>query len=181
MNSASEKLSKKAGWNVNGMNLKKYDLEELLLAALKSEVESNTVYTKIARKVKNALLKDKFFYLAKEEEKHRQYIEKIYTKTFPRKKLVLPKTTPVPIPTLIYPSEDAPLSSVLTRAMEAELAAKEFYTYLSTQFRNASIRHTLTYFADMELQHHKILEIEKESMDRFEEADVYWPMVHAGP
>jgi rubrerythrin len=163
------------------MNLKKYDLEELLLAALKSEIESNKVYSKIARRVKNALLKDKLSFLAKEEEKHRQYIEQIYKKTYPGKKLLLPKTTQVPLPPLAIPDEDTPLSTVLKSAMHTELATKEFYTYLSTQFRNASIRHTLSYFADMELQHYKILEIEKESMDRFEEADVYWPMVHAGP
>ncbi len=163
------------------MNLKRYDLEELLLAALKSEVESNKVYSKIAKTVKNALLKDKLTFLAKEEDKHRQYIEQVYAKTFPGKKLKLPKTTPVPLPALIYPDEDTSLGEVLKKAMQTELAAKEFYTYLSTQFRNASIRHTLSYFADMELQHYKILEIEKESMDRFEEADVYWPMVHAGP
>jgi rubrerythrin len=67
--------------------------------------------------------------------------------------------------------------------MHAEQAAHEFYQALSTQFtkNDATIRNTLSYFADMELQHYKILEIEKESMDRFEEADVYWPMVHAGP
>jgi rubrerythrin len=163
------------------MDLKKYNLDELLLAAMKSEIESHKVYTKIARSMKNALLKDKLEFLAKEEEKHRQYIEQIYKKTYPGKKLKLPKTTPVPLPSLILPDEDTPLSAVLKTAMQAELAAQEFYTYLSKQFRNATIRNTLSYFASMELQHYKILEIEKESMDRFEDADVYWPMVHAGP
>jgi hypothetical protein len=33
----------------------------------------------------------------------------------------------------------------------------------------------------MELGHYKLLEVEKESMERFEEADVYWPMMHIGP
>jgi rubrerythrin len=177
----NEKASKRNGMDCDGMNLRKYDLEELLLAALKSEVESNNVYSKIARRVKNALLKDKLVFLAKEEEKHRQYVEQIYKRTFPGKKPILPKTTQVPLPPLALPDEDTPLSTVLKTAMQAELAAKEFYTYLSTRFQNASIRNTLSYFADMELQHYKILEIEKESMDRFEEADVYWPMVHAGP
>jgi rubrerythrin len=66
--------------------------------------------------------------------------------------------------------------------MAAEHAAHEFYQSLSQQFTSdQKISHTLSYFADMELQHYKILEIEKESMDRFEEADVYWDMVHVGP
>jgi len=164
------------------MDLKKYHLEDLLLAAIKSEVESNAVYSKIAKKVKNGLLKDKLKFLAKEEEKHREFVEQIYTKKFPGKKLMLPRTTPVPLPGIVLPDEDVPLGVVLKSAMDAEQAAHDFYQSLSKQFTDdAMIRNTLSYFADMELQHYKILEIEKESMDRFEEADVYWPMVHAGP
>lgn len=164
------------------MDLKRFTLEDLLLAAMKSEIESHGVYTTIAGKVKNGLIKDKMKFLAAEEEKHRKYIEQVYKGKFPKKKLSIPKTTPVPLPTLVIPDEDTPLGSVLKSAMQAEQAAHEFYQALSEQFtKDEKIRHTLTYFADMELQHYKILEIEKESMDRFEEADVYWPMVHAGP
>jgi rubrerythrin len=164
------------------VDLKKYTLEDLLLAAMKNEIESHKVYIKIAEKVKNGLLKDKLKFLAKEEEKHRAFVEQVYKARFPKKKLTIPKTTPVPLPQLIIPDEDTPLGTVLKSAMLAEQAAHEFYQSLSTQFpKDAMIRNTLSYFADMELQHYKILEIEKESMDRFEEADVYWPMVHAGP
>jgi rubrerythrin len=164
------------------MDLKKYSLEELLLAAMKSEVESNAVYIKIARSIKNGLLKDKLEFLAKEEEKHRVFIEQVYKKQFPKKLIILPSTTQVPLPELRIPDEDAPLGAVLLSAMGVEQAAYEFYKELSKKFTDdAAIRNTLTYFADMELQHYKILEIEKQSMDRFEEADVYWPMVHAGP
>ncbi|HVQ01705.1 MAG TPA: ferritin family protein [Candidatus Thermoplasmatota archaeon] len=164
------------------MDLKKYSLEELLLAAMKSEVESHAVYTKIAHTIKNGLLKDKLEFLAKEEEKHRLFIEQVYKKKFPKKIIMLPGTTPVPLPELRIPDEEASLGSVLLSAMNVEQAASEFYKGLSKLFTDdATIRNTLAYFADMELTHYKILEIEKQSMDRFEEADVYWPMVHAGP
>jgi rubrerythrin len=168
---------------VRKVDLKKYTLEELLLAAMKSEIESYMVYTRIAEQVKNGLLKDKLKFLAKEEEKHRTFIEQVYKAKFPKKKITIPKTTPVPLPQLVVPEEDTPLGAVLKNAMHAEQAAYEFYQALSAQFtkNDTMIRNTLSYFADMELQHYKILEIEKESMDRFEEADVYWPMVHAGP
>jgi rubrerythrin len=167
---------------VNEVDLKKYTLEDLLLAAMKSEIESNTVYTKIAEQVKNGLLKDKLKFLAKEEKKHRKFIEQVYKAKFTKKKLTIPKTTPVPLPKFIIPDEDIQLGAVLNSAMQAEQAAHDFYQSLSKQFiKDKRICNTLIYFADMELQHYKILEIEKESMDRFEEADVYWPMVHAGP
>ncbi len=165
------------------MDLKKYTLEELLLAAMKSEIESYTVYTTIAAKVKNGLLKDKFKFLAQEEKKHHGFIEQLFKAKFPKKNIVIPATTPVPLPPLIIPDEDTSLGTILKNAMTAEQAAHDFYQSLSQQFtkNDASIRNTLQYFADMELQHYRILEIEKESMDRFEQADIYWDMVHVGP
>jgi len=164
------------------MNLKKYSLDDLLLAALKSEIESHEVYTKLASSVKNGLLKDKLLFLAKEEEKHKKFIETVYTTRFPKKKIVIPTSTPVPLPSLALPDEDTPLGTVLRTAMQAEHTAHDFYQSLSKTFTNdTTVRNVLSYFADMELQHYKILEMEKESMDRFEESDIYWPMVHAGP
>ena len=66
--------------------------------------------------------------------------------------------------------------------MESEKAASDYYISLSDKFtKDPEIKNTLVYFSDMEMQHYKILEMEKESMERFEEGDVYWPMVHAGP
>ncbi len=41
------------------MELERFTLEELLLSALKSEVDSRDIYKKIAASVSNALLKDK--------------------------------------------------------------------------------------------------------------------------
>ena len=59
------------------MDLSNFDLEDLLLAAMKSEVESNKLYTKMKKKTKNGLLQDKLVFLAQEDEKHRQYVEDI--------------------------------------------------------------------------------------------------------
>ena len=166
----------------NSLDLESYDLDVLLLAAMKSEVDSKGVYSKLAKKVKNALLKDKLEFLADEEEKHRTFVEEIYKNHFPDKKIQLPKKSPVPLPEVEIPDDDIPLSRVLSSAMNAEQAASEFYTKLSQRFLDdTKIKTTLLYFAKMELGHYKLLEIEKESMERFEEADVYWPMVHAGP
>ena len=167
---------------MNTVDLTKYTIEELLCTALKSEAESKTVYTKLAAIIKNDLIKDKLLFLAKEEEKHRQFIEKIFKQRFPGKHPILPKKNSIPLPGIISLDENTPLSSVLQSAMQAEQAANEFYKSLAQRFKDdSSIKNNLLYFADMELQHYKILEMEKESMERFEQADVYWPMVHAGP
>lgn len=163
------------------MDLGGFDLEDLLLAAIKSEVESNKLYSKMAKKTKNGLLEDKLNFLAGEEDKHRAFIEEIYMNHYPEKELKLPAETPVPLPKVEF-NEEIPLSKFLKQAMEAELSASKFYRSLASRFEEGGkIHNTLLYFADMEIGHFKILETEKESMERFEEADVYWPMVHAGP
>jgi rubrerythrin len=163
------------------MDLSKYNLEELLLTAIKSEVDSKEQYLKIAKMTENGLLQDKLKFLAKEEEKHRLFIEDIFKNHFPDKEIKLPKESPVPLPKFEI-NEDMPVSKLLKNAMQTEKSAKDFYESLAGYFEDGSkIHNTLLYFADMEMGHYKILEMEKDSMERFEEADVYWPMVHIGP
>ena len=163
------------------MNLDSFKLDELLLTAIKSEIDSNKLYNKIAKKTKNGLLKDKLIFLAKEEEKHREFIEDIYKNHYPEEKIKIPQETPVPMPK-IEMNEEMPVSKLLQMGMKAEEKASDFYNSLAGRFEEGSkINNTLLYFADMEKGHYKILEMEKESMERFEESDVYWPMVHAGP
>ena len=164
------------------MNLNNYGLEDLLLYAIKSEVESKDLYSKMAKKIKNGLLQDKLEFLAKEEDKHRLFVEDIYKNHFPEKKIKLPKKTPLPLPEIKINDEDIPISKILKSAMKAEQSAHDFYNSLAERFEKGSKIHSiLIYFADMELGHYKLLELEKESMERFEEADVYWPMMHIGP
>ena len=166
---------------IDKMDLSAFDLEDLLLAAIKSEEDSNQLYLKMTKKTENGLLVDKLIFLANEENKHRKFIEEIYANHFPENKLVLPKESPVPLPKLEF-SDDTPLSKLLSEAMMAEQSASDFYKSLADRFEEGSkIHKTLHYFADMEIGHFKILETEKESMERFEEGDVYWPMVHVGP
>jgi len=163
------------------MNLDSFKLDELLFTAMKSEIESYELYRKIAKKTKNGLLQDKLEFLAKEEEKHKEFIEDIYKNHYPDEKIRLPKETPVPLPKIEI-NEDMPVSKLLKKAMDAEKHAHDFYESLAERFESGSkIHNTLLYFADMETGHYKILEMEKESMERFEEADVYWPMMHVGP
>jgi len=163
------------------MNLDSFKLDELLFNAIKSEIESYKLYRKIAKKTKNGLLQDKLEFLAKEEEKHQEFIEDIYKNHYPDEKIRLPIETQVPLPKINL-NEDMPISKLLKNAMDAEKHAHDFYESLAERFESGSkIHNTLLYFADMETGHYKILEIEMESMERFEEADVYWPMMHVGP
>ncbi|MGD2248055.1 MAG: ferritin family protein [Candidatus Methanofastidiosia archaeon] len=163
------------------MDLSSFGLEDLLLAALKSEAESKDVYATLADRVKNAILKRRLQFLADEEEKHREFVQAVYKKNFPQKKVKLPKETPVPLPTLKIPDESVPLSTVFDTAMEAELASRDFYKGLVNHFEDASIQQTLQYFSAMEMTHYTILKAEQETIKRFEQFDEEWPMMNVGP
>jgi rubrerythrin len=163
------------------MDLRTFNEEELFLTAIKAEVDANEIYSKLADGVKNAYLKDKLKFLAGEESKHREYLEITYKDRFPGTEVELPEKTIVPLPELKIPDERVPISQILESAMEAERAAQEFYNSFATRFEEQpDIKNTLEFFATMELGHFKILELEKENVERFEDYDDYWPMMHIG-
>ena len=49
------------------MDLTRYNLKDVILTAMKSEVDSRAVYEKLADRVENFMLKDRLKFLAGEE------------------------------------------------------------------------------------------------------------------
>jgi len=164
------------------MDLSEFDERTLLLAALRSEIDSKLVYQQVADRVKNALLKDKLNFISAEEEKHRSVIEGVYKERFPNKEIAIPENSPVPLPEIRITDEMMPLSEVFSMAMNAETAAYEFYQQLAGLYEDdPRLNKMIAYIASMELGHYKLLEIEKDNMKRFEDFDVYLPHIHVGP
>ena len=163
------------------MELKGFGMKELLLAAIKSEIESREVYLHLAGKVNNGFLADKLRFIADEEMKHKDYIESIYKMQFQEGIPDLPTESSVPLPEVKIDKPTVPASEVMMQAMEAELAASDFYSSLSTLFKDSEIVTTLGYLAKMEIGHYKLLEIEKEYLESQEDYDIGWDMMHAGP
>jgi rubrerythrin len=164
------------------MNLSEFDEGTLLLAALRSEIDSKLVYQQLADRVKNALLKDKLNFISAEEEKHRSIIEGLYKERFPSKEIAIPENSPVPLPEIKITDEIMPLSEVFSMAMNAEIAAYEFYQQLAGLYEDEPrLGKMIAYIASMEMGHYRLLEIEKDNMERFEDFDVYLPYVHVGP
>jgi len=164
------------------MNLTGFSKEELILTALKNEEEAKKIYSTLAGGVKNAFLKERLNFLAGEEEKHRQFFEELYKKEFPGKEISLPEKTPVPLPEVVITKETVALTEVLEMAMKAEMAAYEFYNSLADLYKEKTeIENMLHYIASMEMGHYRLLEIERQQAQRFEDFDIAWPMIHIGP
>jgi rubrerythrin len=165
------------------MDLSIYSVEDLVLTALKSEIEARKAYLDLAASVKNFVLKERLNFLAGEEEKHGQFFDRLYRKNYPDKELVVPQEkSPVPLPEITIDIENVPLSEILQSAMQAEMAARDFYTGIADRFEEQpDVQKMLLYIASMEMGHYKILEIEKENALKFEDYDSEWPLMHVGP
>ncbi|MCS7258062.1 MAG: ferritin family protein [candidate division WOR-3 bacterium] len=164
------------------MDISKFNLKDLLLTALKAELESKKIYEVTADRVSNFLLKDRLKFLANEENRHYLFFQDLYYQEFGNTEFTLPDKTPVPLPTINISSEDMPISAILTQALEAEKAAFDFYTVLAERYNSKSeIKNMLLYIASMEMGHYRLLEIERENAEKFEAYNIEYPLMHIGP
>ncbi len=163
------------------MDLTKFNLEDVILTAMKSEIEAKGTYNKLADRIENAFMKERMRFLAEEEEKHRSYLEKIYKERFGGKPIKLPEKSVVPMPEVVLTGPDQPITSIFEDAMEAEKRASDYYLAMVELFQVPEIKLTLTYFGKMEMGHYDILKNERESFAQMENVDSFEPMMHIGP
>jgi len=164
------------------MDLTDYSLKDIILSGLKSEIDSRDIYERIAEQVSNAMLKDRFKFLSSEEEKHREFFENLYKNRFNGEEPIIPDKTPVPLPTIGFEDEEVHLSDILVQAMDAEMAAHEFYKSFAEIVKDdKGLKNTLLYFASMEMGHYRLLELEKKNAEELEDYEQGHPMIHLGP
>jgi rubrerythrin len=164
------------------MNLKIYTLDDLLLTAIKAEVDSKTLYAKLSNRVENFMLKERLQFLSGEEAKHQRFFTSLYHEYNPGKEISLPSKTPVPLPQIVIDSDSTPVSKILESAMQAEKTAYDFYNGIAERFEEKpDIKKMVLYIASMEMGHFKIIEIEKENAEKFEGFNMEWPLMHVGP
>jgi len=164
------------------LKLKKYALADLLLAAVKGEIDSQTIYSRLASRVRNAFLKERLEFLALEEKKHQKVLEGLFGQRFPGQSVIVPDKPVVPLPEIRFRDEQVPLSEVLGQAMKAEQATHDFYLQLAELFTDdPEKRNLLLYFSMMEMGHYKLLDLEKSSLERLEEYGEEQELIHVGP
>jgi len=163
------------------MNIDEIKREDLVLLALKNEIDSMNLYRKLAERIKNSYLKERLNFLAGEEEKHKNYFEEFYKTTY-LKDVVIPVEDVMPLPKVDISDPKKPLSEILYEAMQSEIAAHDFYLDLSRIFKDdQKTSKMLKFFSSMEMVHYSILQIERENALKFEDYDNEIPMIHVGP
>ncbi|MBA3046177.1 MAG: ferritin family protein [Candidatus Thermoplasmatota archaeon] len=164
------------------MDLEGLSLEELFYTAIKAEMDSKEAYSIMAGITRNAFLKDRFRFLAGEEEKHRSFLTQQYEVQFPSKALELPAVSHVPLPEIDVKNGHLSISDLLQQAMNAERAACDFYQSFAKFVKSdKALATTLGYFARMEESHYQMLKQELEAEEEFETFDNFNPGMHLGP
>ncbi|AAL81323.1 rubrerythrin [Pyrococcus furiosus DSM 3638] len=153
--------------------------KEIFEIAINSEIKAKEAYEKLASMTKSDIIRDELLFLANEEEKHRQIIEKIAKKyeapegggkkvkleVLGEFKVIAEKMSE------IIKKPDVNIDEIYEVAMEAELVSEKLYKELSKYAATESAKTLLEMLADMERNHYNILKKQYEYIIRY--PDIY--------
>lgn len=143
-------------------------MKDLLGYAVRSEIDSNQAYNDLADRVINPLLKEKFHWLAFEENKHKQILERLHGVLFPGETLQVPDKPSAELFKKIDVAPSSSLLDILLQAMESEKVAEDFYAKLSERLEKAQKR-LLQYLSKVEHSHYLMLKAEYDAVQDFED------------
>lgn len=151
--------------------------KEVFEIAINSEIKAKEAYEKLASIVKSDIIRDELLFLAKEEDKHREIIEKI------SEKLKSEETEPkkVEIETMsefrviaekmgeVIKKPELDIDKVYEIAMQAELVSEKLYRELARYAATEKTKLLLEILANMERNHYNILKKQYEYIMRYPE------------
>jgi rubrerythrin len=141
------------------MNLAKHSIKSLLGMATRAEIDANKTYLKLADRVANPLLKEKFHLLAYEEKKHRKLLEKLFFIMFEGDRMSVPKTVdPALLPAVVI-KPSSTFAQIIFQAMAAEQSARDFYLSLAARVKDEK-KKILLYLSKVEQSHYLMLRSE---------------------
>ena len=150
------------------MDIMQTSLKDLLGFAIRSEIDSSHAYTDLADKFSNPLLKQKFQWLAFEENKHREILETLFTSLLPEEKFIVPDEPSEQLLKRITITPSSTLTDLLYQAMQAEQSAEEFYSNMAQRVEDP-YRKILDYLSKVEHSHYMMLKGEYALAQEYEE------------
>jgi len=150
------------------LDISQASLKDLIGFAIRSETDSNQVYSDLADKFSNPLLKAKFNWLSCEENKHKMALEKLAESLFGKEKITIPEKPSEELFKTIVIEPTSTLVELLFQAMESEKKAEEFYASLANRVE-ANHRRILEYLSQVEQSHYVMLKGEYTLAQEFED------------
>jgi len=143
-------------------------VKQLLEMASRAEMDANTIYSDLAQTLKNPLLKEKFQWLAFEETKHKESLEKLFQALFGEEKMAVPDKADEDLLPSINFTPSSPFTEILYQAMKAEEAAGDFYLSLAQRVSDPQQK-ILRYLSHVEHSHYTMLKSEYLMAQEFED------------
>ncbi|MBP1912626.1 ferritin-like domain-containing protein [Thermococcus stetteri] len=151
--------------------------KEIFDIAINSEIKAKEAYEKLASMTKSDIIRDELLFLAREEDKHREIIEKMAERFNgeagePRKieidvmgefKVIAEKMAEA------IKKPDLNLDEVYEIAMQAELVSEKLYRELAKYATTEKTKILLEMLADMEMNHYNILKKQYDYIMRYPE------------
>jgi rubrerythrin len=141
------------------VSLANQPVHKLLGYAIRAEMDANRIYARMAGRVRNLLLKEKFQLLAFEEKKHRDIILRLFASMWGGEKPAIPATVDSRLLPAVSIKPSSSLADVLNQAMNAEKSAREFYASLANRVK-APNSQMLMYLSKVENTHYLMLRSE---------------------
>jgi rubrerythrin len=152
----------------NMVSIAREPLPKLLGYAVRAEIDSNRLYTKLANRVKNALLKEKFRILAFEEKKHETVLRNFFESLYSGKEPQVPDSVDERLLPSVQVRPSSGLAEILYQAMKAEKSAQNFYASLAKRV-NLPKKRVLQYLSKVERSHFLMLQSEYTLAQQFED------------
>ncbi len=150
-------------------NIAKRDIKDVLISAIKNEIESERMYEALRKAIKSPFLNETLKYLVEEERKHLLYLEDFYRKRFGEEVSIPEKTDMDIVPVELYEKSGAlkGILYILEEAMRFERESAEFYRQTAKKFTDDKTRMIFDYLAQMEEGHYNMLKMEYENYAKF--------------
>jgi rubrerythrin len=143
-------------------------VRDLLGYSIRSEIDSNKAYSALSDRVFNPLLKEKFRWLAFEENKHKEILMKLHNALFPNQSIQIPEEPSKDLFKSIDVSPSTSLLDILVQAMDSEKFAEDFYARLADRVEEGQKR-LLHYLSKVEHSHYLMLKNEYDAVQDFED------------
>jgi rubrerythrin len=150
------------------ISLAKQSVKKLLGYAIRAEIDANRIYTRMADRVRNSLLKEKFQILALEEKKHKEIIGRLFASLYGKEKPEIPKTVDERLLPAVVIKPSSSLVDILGQAMKGEKSARQFYAALAKKVQEPN-KKMLVYLSHVENSHYLMLRSEYTLALQFED------------
>ncbi|MDX1700094.1 MAG: ferritin family protein [Melioribacteraceae bacterium] len=149
------------------MLTEEYTALEALGIAIRSEIDAQELYSDLASRCDDEVLRNRFLNMHHEERRHQFILQKKYEEMFPDVDLVLPESTiPKDYKEKIL-SKNLRIVDILSLALKEEKKSREFYLDCAETVQDLSGKRMFRFLADMEFQHQAMISNEIEMLEKY--------------